>query len=442
MQAWEDATNDDDDDDASNKWSTIEEKKSQKQISIPDTLPILAVLPHPSEPAVAQFNDRHYYNSFATDCQYYDNDGAASALVGHQKKSPEASKYNRQTAKSLATKAVLNAQRRANSQQASMQEKINNNNNNNTYFQSAAQERTHQQTKQYTSPYAESVAEAASSPDWPSTRRHMAVDMPDINPFVETKADTTIASVRMPDPSVPSFTQQSAAIQMPLSIPDTVKEPPITLHSPPGVKMPTLQPAMAMPEPSIPIMSVVEMPIPQVASTFDLDRSTIPAPPSAHSINTPLPPPGVLIPDSTYDPASLQPPEWTDTQTPATAYAEEDMNVLQRVKSALQQLPPSTRAHLGKEEMVRIVLEAMEEEEKGLTVDDQQASIPRTYYPEPVWSMYPTLQPNMMAYPYGMTPEQHWPVAEQTGMEQIPHSPLSANDWYQINGGGVLPSGK
>lgn len=447
MQAWEEAaeaTSSNHNNETTNKWFEAKDTKTSQEQGLPNqasSMPSLAVLYHPSAPISRDLNDRKGHNNLPTNGLLDDDDkriidGAVPFL--DQNKSPDLFKRHRR--KSLATKALLNAHRKANSLQMSMQDTTTTNNNNNSQWEDD------QQNKQSTNPYAETVQEATASPEWASTRRHTAVEMPEVVSFVEANVNTTTAPVKMPEPSLPLNVQQAATLMTSPAF-NTVRGSAATaslLQTPPSAKMPPLQPTMTMPEPLITTQPPVEMPIPQVASTFNLDRGTTTsaAPPSAYSVKTPLPPSGALVPESTYDPASLQPPEWTDTQTPATLFAEDDENVLQRVKLVLQQLPPSIRAHLGKEEIVRLVLESMEEVEQVTAINAQQAPLLQHYYPEFTWPTNSAILPSMMPYEYELSPEQQRPVTDHLAMGHVPPASLSANEWYQVNGGGVLPFGE
>ena len=207
--------------------------------------------------------------------------------------------------------------------------------------------------------------------------------------------------IAMPVPSVPM--QQHSLDGLVLS-----DSPPLVVISPP---------AMAMPEPSIlresRLQQFLSMPTPDVPNYTPIS-------PAATAIPQ-------VVPDTTYDPASLHVPEWTYTQTPAErADGTEYAAYMHRIRLVLQTIPMHVRKSLGREEVIRIVLEALESEQEQGNERKEEFG---TRQPWPSVSEEVVYGAAGTEALVGLT-EPEWTT------------PLTDNEWYAIHGGGVLPPGE
>jgi hypothetical protein len=245
------------------------------------------------------------------------------------------------------------------------------------------------------------------------------------------------AHMSMPEPTIPSTVQKQAPFSMPepqLKMPepqlDTLRSPPAMPNTVQSIPLPALSQAaapMSMPEPAIPIHSPPPntMPEPQLPGTAFIG-------------STPLTTKAAHLPESTYDPSSLQPPQWTDTRTPAlTTLAGDDETLLARMKTTLEQLPQSLKASLPKEELIRMVLDRVEGQQHEDSVEQPQAQVQDASW-LPFDAAYPYQHVYLGQEVYEVPNQQPWP--EYTAVQETP--PISASDWFQMNGSGMLPTGE
>jgi hypothetical protein len=278
------------------------------------------------------------------------------------------------------------------------------------------------------------------------------------------------------DSIVPAESHGSTTLPMPLahtnidvlqhqSLPNTTSSPQIIRM--PEPQLPAKTPRVddtqdfAMSERSVPLMqpSIVAMPEPTInGESIQLQPAMpIPSIPSysyqAEAEGTPRSVGVGVMPETTYDPASLQAPEWTSTQTPHTIVEEEQTNreekmLLERMKQVLKEVPQHLRTGLHPDELIQMMLRVVDADgEKRRANERATQSYYRASEIQPGFELqfpeFAVLNPDFATFATQLQGPE-WTPEQAVSYLQAVQAPatLTDNEWYHLQGGGTLPSGE